>query len=340
MKRRRILYLICLLIVLGVNIFYVEYQIFIMLILMILIPACSWFVYFVSTCGMGISMQIKKNVVAKGQKVRIRLVKKHQYNLAFVNGTIHIKYMYHHTGDEFSSTIDIKSGMGRSAGIIEIPAGYCGYIYVWVESIDICDYLGLFHKNKKYSGISKAYVVPDKAYEYYVQADGGYSEDTDDTLLYLKSLGDEVSELREYREGDSPRFIHWKKSSVLADDDFIIKEYNNNIYKTVFLIIDTCETDKKNRLEVMDRIYQEAYSKGIAYVRQGVICEYVGWDNSVGNIVRYRFFDEVTCARALMGIMNLKCSSSAAYKACQKLYDVEGIELSTEPVIITCKDNE
>ena len=63
MKRRRILYLICLLIVLGVNIFYVEYQIFIMLVLMLVIPACSWFVYFISTLGMGISMQIKKKVV-------------------------------------------------------------------------------------------------------------------------------------------------------------------------------------------------------------------------------------------------------------------------------------
>ena len=44
--------------------------------------------------------------------------------------------------------------------------------------------------------------------------------------------------------------------------------------------------------------------------------------------------------KALMGIMNLKCRVSAAYKACQKLYDLDGIELSSEPIIITYKENE
>lgn len=56
-------------------------------------------------------------------------------------------------------------------------------------------------------------------------------------MLYLKSAGDEVSELRKYREGDSPRYIHWKKSSILAEDDFIIKEYDNNIYKLYFWLL-------------------------------------------------------------------------------------------------------
>ena len=111
MKRRRILYIFCLLIVFGVNIFYVEYQIFIMLVLMLVIPACSWFIYFISSLGMGISMQIKNNVVVKGSKVHLRLIKKNKYNLAFVNGQIHVKYMYYHTGDEFSYTVDIKSGL-------------------------------------------------------------------------------------------------------------------------------------------------------------------------------------------------------------------------------------
>ena len=251
-----------------------------------------------------------------------------------------MKYMYYHTGDEFSYTVDIKSGLGKSAGVIDIPVDYCGYIYLWVESIDMCDYLGLFHKRKKYTGLSKVYIVPEYAQADIIQTDGGYSEDMDDAVLYLKSAGDEVSELRKYREGDSPRYIHWKKSSILAEDDFIIKEYDNNIYKTVFLVVDTFETGKDKRLSVMSRIYQDAYSQGIAYLEQGVICEYVGWDNSAGNIVRYNFYDNETCMKALMGIMNLKCSVSAAYKACQKLYDLDGIELSSEPIIITYKGNE
>ena len=207
---------------------------------MLVIPACSWFVYFISALGMGISMQIKNNVVLKGSKVHLRLIKKNKYNLAFVNGQIHVKYMYYHTGDEFSYTVDIKSGLGKSAGVIDIPVDYCGYIYLWVEYIDMCDYLGLFHKRKKYTGLSKVYIVPGYSQADIIQTDGGYSEDMDDAVLYLKSAGDEVSELRKYREGDSPRYIHWKKSSILAEDDFIIKEYDN---KKILLVDDseTCE---------------------------------------------------------------------------------------------------
>ena len=43
--KRKILYHGCLLTVLGINIFYVEYQVFIMLMLIIAIPLCSWIMY-------------------------------------------------------------------------------------------------------------------------------------------------------------------------------------------------------------------------------------------------------------------------------------------------------
>ena len=49
MLKRRILYFICLIaVVFGINIFYVEYQIFILLVLMIAIPLVSWIMYAIS----------------------------------------------------------------------------------------------------------------------------------------------------------------------------------------------------------------------------------------------------------------------------------------------------
>ena len=111
--KRKILYLGCLLTVLGINIFYVEYQVFIMLMLIIAIPLCSWIMYVLSAAGLGISLQVKRNIVVQGNKVKIRLIKRAKSNLSFVNGTINIKYKYYHTGDEFHSLIRVKSSSGR-----------------------------------------------------------------------------------------------------------------------------------------------------------------------------------------------------------------------------------
>ena len=56
MLKRRILYFICLAVVFGINIFYVEYQIFILLVLMIAIPLVSWIMYAISDVSLGLSL--------------------------------------------------------------------------------------------------------------------------------------------------------------------------------------------------------------------------------------------------------------------------------------------
>ena len=126
MLKRRILYFICLAVVFGINIFYVEYQIFILLVLMIAIPLVSWIMYAISDVSLGLSLQVNKNVVQAGNRIKIRIVKKNACNLAFVNGSITIKYMYCHTGDEFMINVPIKQGIRKSAGITDISADYCG----------------------------------------------------------------------------------------------------------------------------------------------------------------------------------------------------------------------
>lgn len=171
MLKRRILYFICLAVVFGINIFYVEYQIFILLVLMIAIPLVSWIMYAISDVSLGLSLQVNKNVVQVGNRIKIRIVKKNACNLAFVNGSITIKYMYCHTGDEFMINVPIKQGIRKSAGITDISADYCGNICVGVESIEICDYLGLFGKKKQFAGVTKVSVMPEETTDRYMEAD-------------------------------------------------------------------------------------------------------------------------------------------------------------------------
>ena len=66
-----------------------------------------------------------------------------------------------------------------------------------------------------------------------------------------------------------------------------------------------------------------------------MIGEYVIWDSSSDNIRRKRFYDEISCAQALIEVMEVRCSKDALGTACQALYEDSTLELSSEPVIIT-----
>ena len=116
---------------------------------MIAIPLVSWIMYAISDVSLGLSLQVNKNVVQAGNRIKIRIVKKNVCNLAFVNGSITIKYMYCHTGDEFMINVPMKTGHKKECWKLRtFSADYCGNICVGVESIEICDYLGLFWKEE------------------------------------------------------------------------------------------------------------------------------------------------------------------------------------------------
>ena len=68
MLKRRILYFYLPGSCFRINIFYVEYQIFILLVLMIAIPLVSWIMYAISDVSLGLSLQVNKNVVQVGKQ--------------------------------------------------------------------------------------------------------------------------------------------------------------------------------------------------------------------------------------------------------------------------------
>ena len=122
---------------------------------------------------------------------------------------------------------------------------------------------------------------------------------------------------------------------MLPEDGFVIKEYDLDVYRTIIYVIDTNAVGNVDNLERMSRIYEKAFSQGLACVQNGMIGEYVIWDSSSDNIRRKRFYDEISCARALIAVMEVRCSKDSLGKACQALYEDSTLELSSEPVIIT-----
>ncbi len=77
-----------------------------------------------------------------------------------------------------------------------------------VESIEICDYLGLLERRNNLQELLKVSVMPEETTDRYMEADRANAYYDEENEVYVKSASDEVSELREYRDGDSPRNIH------------------------------------------------------------------------------------------------------------------------------------
>ena len=137
-------------------------------------------------------------------------------------------------------------------------------------------------------------------------------------------------------DGDSPRNIHWKRSSILAENDFIVKEYSTNINKTVFIVVDTdWRGEKFWRLSRMSRIYAEMMSQGLACAEAGLTGQYIVWDMAKADIVRVTFYDNASLKAAVKVVMDIRCGEGTVNKACQALYEDDRLEITTEPVIIT-----
>ena len=69
MRKRRLLYIVCLLGVFWLNVIYVEYQFFLLLVLLIVVPAISGVLFELAANGLKLYLNIPQKEVHPGQLV-------------------------------------------------------------------------------------------------------------------------------------------------------------------------------------------------------------------------------------------------------------------------------
>lgn len=119
-----------------------------------------------------------------------------------------------------------------------IISQYCGKLTVQLDRILIYDYLGIFVLPKKLNLLSDIYVLP-----LTIQLDTPIDSHTNynvenSTYSKIKSGNDssEIFDIRDYREGDRLRNIHWKLSSRL--DKLMVKEFSLPLDNSVMILFD------------------------------------------------------------------------------------------------------
>ena len=339
MLRRKMLYIICLIGVIGLNIFYYEYQVFLLLCLIVVIPLISWILYIISSMGMKLSLIVDKSTLRKNDVVRVRLGRKKRLNFCLAKGRVKLKYRYSQTETVFEKIIDVSEGIGSRAGTFGIKAEHCGYMYINIEWIDMYDYFKLFHTLQRFDGQISVCVMPEiESYDDDLR-EGASGKISDEIEIPAPGRSEEILDLREFRDGDSVRDIHWKRSASVLQDEYIVKEYLNNSDIILNIVVDIGLYKYKKFRTGLDYVYKEALICGLAYARRGGMTAFVVWDDEKSEVRVLRFNDEESCVSAFRELMLFNCSENALEKACQALLDVY-TTIQSEPLIISNKGYE
>lgn len=115
---------------------------------------------------------------------------------------------------------------------------HCGIERFHAEKLKVYDYLSLFSRTEKMDDEMKVFVFPGKCdmrIETVSAADGGENLYQHDPFL-PGSDHDEVRQIREYRDGDSIRHIHWNQTA--RSGQLWVKEYEEEKTGRIGIFLD------------------------------------------------------------------------------------------------------
>lgn len=153
-----------------------------------------------------------------------------------------------------------------------VKGKYCGIIHVSVNSLKTGDYLGIFRLSKRCTVQTDVLIMPaEKSIDFRRKGEAIYNDISERTH---NTDGDslEIHQIREYRNGDSFKNIHWNISA--RTDELYYKEYSNSARETISAVIDINSGDI-SQAEKADAFYE--------------LCSAVllGIYNNIGNVEVY-----------------------------------------------------
>lgn len=195
---------------------------------------------------------------------------------------------------------------GNIFKIDNLPYGYTDVI---IENIYVYDLLGLgSRKIKVYSDKLKVFVMPKKR-EVDIELPKIPYIGGDDTEIFLEDRGKDSSELydiREFRDGDKLRQIHWKLSS--KTEDYMVRDLVTPIDTNIYVFFDLCNSEGinillENAVSIAYKMLEFKYAFYIAWldvetmrIKRKLVSEEMHIEDAVMELMRsplYEKSDEV-----------------------------------------------
>lgn len=193
----------------------------------------------------------------KGSQLEVTLHMKNNSKIPIWNGEILLRVKNKLTGEqtEVKKTMSLLPLQSKKAHFY-LEAHFCGCIEVTVEKMKISDPFGIFTKERNFHMENRYYVFP-KLMEVDFTSEQLNQYDMESYKYSALKSGEDTSEtfgIREYKEGDSLKAIHWKLTGKMGN--LIVREAGLPVENSVMILLDKREreeisADKKDKLTEM-----------------------------------------------------------------------------------------
>lgn len=339
MKRRKVMYALCLFGAFTLNVFYVNYEFYAMLWLIILIPVLSLLIFMIAKNNLELYFRMSGRNIVQGQEMMLEV--KTDNHVPFLLADSRIDFVIECSNDSAKEykKLNMNTFFDNYESAVPFNAVHSGIITVRSDKVVMYDYLRFFKKEKHFKGGVQIAVFPELLplgeKNYFDRCDG--IEFGDDQWLILKGDGDEVIDFREYQNGDCINRIHWKLSVKM--DEMIVKKFGDVDDHCIRILVDLTLSNNVNFRDYLDRIYQMAYSIGYYYVRNEIQASFIIWDSKEQKLAEYTFDTREELERAVIILMQQKCSKNAASNM-KAAFEGSRLKLSEKPYWITADNYE
>ena len=179
---------------------------------------------------------------------------------------------------------------------------YCGIMEIGLDSILIYDFLGIFYRRVKWKRRARIKVMPEFELMPLEITRRTREFQADAQEFSQERRGDDPSEIyqvREYREKDSLKDIHWKLSA--REEQLMIKERSFPLGCVVLLYIDFRKGDRS--AAGVSKMLETVASLSITLVSEKCIHMAAWYEEKNERIVRWRVADEESACDMIWNLM-------------------------------------
>lgn len=229
--------------------------------------------YFAGNLEFQIALGGTKGETKKKEPIHGKIVIRNRGVLPVTLFTLILKYenLNDQTGIK-NAPISLK-GYVPAKGTTEIPfstsSQYCGVLRFWLCEMKTFDYLRLFSKKQTLEVWDTQIVLPQGGW---IELKNSERYQTNESLLdpvnvFREASPPDADDVREYRQGDGMRDIHWKLSA--RNDELYSKIYRDEISWQASLFLDLRQ-EKEIMMDEKDAFYEIVCSIAEAFLRHDI----------------------------------------------------------------------
>lgn len=353
MVRRKVACIILVLTAIVLNIFYVDYQFFLILILAVAIPLTSWLLFGLSRIKLSVRLKTDSNIVTVDDSINLFISARNACRVYVSNGRLKLVSTFSNRNVEKQYDININIYGDKTRNKLKIVPKHAGIMHITVGRMDIYDYLRVFHSVREFKGVRDILVLPKKleVNRTYVYGEKSQLSEEDYDAERI-GTGTEIRDFRYYMEGDSEKNIHWKLSAANAEQEYIVMQHEDDENRFNAILVDLNVNNVKNekygknekseKTDSLDKVYQCVYSIAGDFAKNGERTIIMVWDDRDESIKYWEFSDEYTLVEAMGKLMNIEINTLPSEEFMEKAVYGDNIYMGKliTPIFVTTRDYE